>query len=132
MVLAIDHVGHAVPDLEAAVAMYEDLYGLEVVHREVSERDGVREALLAVGDSYIQVLEPTRPSSPVATFLERRGPGLHHIGLAVLGVGDSLDRLRHHGARVVDEVPRVGTGGIALAFVHPKATMGALVELVER
>lgn len=131
MPLGIDHIGHAVTDLDAAVAAYQRLYGLEVAHRYESETDGVREAMLPIGSSFIQLLEPTRSSSPVARFLERRGPGLHHIAFAVDSVAGTLGHLDREGARLVDTQPRVGTGGLTLAFVHPQTTLGALVELVE-
>lgn len=127
----IDHVGYAVEDLEEAVAYHEGLYGAEVVHRETMESDGVREALLAVGDSYIQLLEPTRPDSPVARFLERNGPGVHHIGYGVADVDATLESLKEHGVRVVDDHPRPGSRGCNIAFVHPRGAMGVLVELVE-
>ena len=132
MVHGIDHIGHAVTDLDAAVELYRRRYGLEVAHREESETDGVREALLPVGGSYVQLLEPTRPDSPVARFLERRGPGLHHLAFAVDSVSGTLAHLTADGAEVIDREPRVGTAGLTLAFVHPKATLGNLVELVER
>jgi methylmalonyl-CoA/ethylmalonyl-CoA epimerase len=128
----IDHVGLAVENLEEAVAYYERLYGAEVAHRETMERDGVNEALLAVGDSYLQLLEPTRDDSPVARFLERNGgPGVHHVGYGVADVGATLGELKQQGVRVVDEVPRHGSRGCMVAFLHPKGAMGVLVELVE-
>jgi methylmalonyl-CoA/ethylmalonyl-CoA epimerase len=127
----IDHVGYAVEDLEEAVAYHERLYGAQVAHRETMERDGVREALLAVGGSFIQLLEPTRPDSPVARFLERNGPGVHHVGYGVADVAATLEDLRGEGIRLVDEHPRRGSRGCTVAFLHPKSAMGVLVELVE-
>ncbi|MGH3666568.1 MAG: methylmalonyl-CoA epimerase [Egibacteraceae bacterium] len=127
----IDHVGYAVTDLEEAVAYHQRLYGAEVTHREDIERDGVREALLAVGDSFIQLLEPTRNDSPVAAFLRRNGPGVHHVGYGVADVAATLTDLKAMGVRVVDEVPRHGSRGCMVAFLHPKGAMGVLVELVE-
>lgn len=128
----IDHVGYAVESIEEAVAYHQHMYGLEVVHRETLEREGVREALLAVGDSFIQLLEPTRPGSPVASYLERNGgPGVHHIAYGVADVTRTLADLRSKGARVVDDHPRPGSRGCTIAFLHPKGAMGVLVELVE-
>ena len=128
----IDHVGLAVENLDEAVAYHERLYGATVAHREMMERDGVREALIAVGDSFIQLLEPIRDDSPVARFLERNGgPGVHHIGYGVADVGATLHDLKDLGVRVVDDVPRHGSRGCMVAFLHPKGAMGVLVELVE-
>lgn len=127
----IDHVGYAVEDLEEAVRYHQRLYGAEVAHRESLERDGVREALLAVGDSYIQLLEPTTDTSPVATFLARHGPGVHHVGYGVADVAATLEDLKTIGVRVVDDHPRRGSRGCTVAFLHPKGAMGVLVELVE-
>ena len=128
----IDHVGYAVEDLEEAVRYHERLYGAEVAHRETMERDGVREALIAIGDSFLQLLEPLRDDSPVAKFLERNGgPGVHHVGYGVADVDVTLADLKDKGVRVVDEVPRHGSRGCMVAFLHPKGAMGVLVELVE-
>jgi methylmalonyl-CoA/ethylmalonyl-CoA epimerase len=127
----IDHVGYAVDDLDEAVRYHERVYGAEVAHRETMERDGVREALVAVGGSFIQLLEPTRPDSPVARFLERHGEGVHHVGYGVADVAATLDELRGHGIRLVDDHPRRGSRGCTVAFLHPKSAMGVLVELVE-
>ena len=127
----IDHVGYAVEDLEAAVAYHERLYGAEVAHRESLERDGVHEALLAIGDGFIQLLAPSRPDSPVARFLERNGEGVHHIGYGVADVTATLRDLKDLGVRVVDDHPRPGSRGCTVAFLHPKGAMGVLVELVE-
>ncbi|MDP9406225.1 MAG: methylmalonyl-CoA epimerase [Actinomycetota bacterium] len=127
----IDHVGYAVEDLDEAVRLHERLYGAQVAHREQIDRDGVREALLAVGDSYIQLLEPTRDDSPVARFLARNGPGVHHVGYGVGDVAATLRDLEDLGVRVVDSAPRHGSRGCLVAFLHPKASLGVLVELVE-
>lgn len=128
----IDHVGYAVEDLEEAIRYHERLYGAEVAHRETMERDGVREALIAIGDSFLQLLEPIRDDSPVAKFLERNGgPGVHHVGYGVADVDATLTDLKDMGVRVVDEVPRHGSRGCMVAFLHPKGAMGVLVELVE-
>lgn len=127
----IDHVGYAVTDLEDAIHYHQRLYGAEVAHRETMESDGVREALLAVGGGFIQLLEPTRPDSPVARFLERHGPGVHHVGYGVADVAATLVDLKELGVRVVDDHPRRGSRGCTVAFLHPKGAMGVLVELVE-
>lgn len=125
----IDHVGYAVEDLEEAIAYHQRLYAATVTHREEIQRDGVREALLAVGDSYLQLLEPTRDDSPVARFLARHGPGIHHVGYGVADIAAALSDLRDLGVRVVDDSPRHGSRGCLVAFMHP--VMGVLVELVE-
>ncbi len=128
----LDHVGYAVEDLNAAVSYHERLYGAEVAHREEMEADGVREALIAVGESFIQLLEPTRDDSPVARWLARNGgPGVHHVGYGVEDLGTTLADLQAKGARVVDEHPRPGSRGCTVAFLHPKGALGVLVELVE-
>lgn len=127
----IDHVGMAVADLDEAVAFHQRCYGAEVAHREEIDADGVREALLAVGDGYIQLLEPTRDDSPVGRFLAQRGPGLHHVGYRVDDCAAALARLAAEGARLIDEQPRPGSRGTTVAFVHPKSHFGTLVELVE-
>lgn len=127
----IDHVGYAVEDLEEAIRYHQRLYDAEVAHRERMDSDGVDEALLAVGDSYIQLLAPTRTDSPVGRFLERNGPGVHHVGYGVADVAATLEDLKGLGVRVVDDHPRPGSRGCTVAFLHPKGAMGVLVELVE-
>lgn len=127
----IDHVGYAVEDLEEAVRYHRRLYGAEVAHRERIERDGVHEALLAVGDSFIQLLAPLREDSPVGRFLARHGPGVHHVGYGVADVAATLADLKELGVRLVDDHPRPGSRGCTVAFLHPKGAMGVLVELVE-
>ena len=128
---AIDHVAVAVHDLEAAIAYYRDTFGAEVTHREVVERDGVEEALLAVADSYIQLLTPIRDDSPVAKSLATRGEGLHHVGYRVGDCAAALARVKAEGHRVIDEEPRPGSRGTTVAFVHPKSSFGTLIELVQ-
>jgi methylmalonyl-CoA/ethylmalonyl-CoA epimerase len=127
----IDHVAIAVNDLEAAIAYYRDTFGVEVAHREVVESDGVEEALLRVADSYVQLLTPTRPDSPVAKYLEKRGEGLHHIGYRVDDCAAALERVKAQGHKVIDEAPRPGSRGTTVAFVHPKTAFGTLIELVQ-
>ena len=127
----IDHVAIAVRDLEAAVSWYATVFGATVEHREVVASDGVEEALLRVADSYVQLLTPTHEDSPVAKFLERRGEGLHHIGYRVEDCAVALDRVKAAGGRVIDEAPRPGSRGTTVAFVHPQASFGTLIELVQ-
>jgi methylmalonyl-CoA/ethylmalonyl-CoA epimerase len=127
----IDHVAIAVRDLEAAVEFYRATFGVEPVHRERIETDGVEEALIKVADSYIQLLTPTRPDSPVAKFLDARGEGMHHVGYRVSSCAETLEQVKAEGHRVIDEVPRPGSRGTTVAFVHPKAAFGTLIELVE-
>ena len=127
----IDHVAIAVPDLEEAIAYYRDTFGATVDHREVVESDGVEEALLKVADSYIQLLTPIRDDSPVAKYLEKKGPGLHHVGYRVADCAVALQSVKDHGGRVIDEAPRPGSRGTTVAFVHPKGAFGTLIELVE-
>ncbi|MEE8599744.1 methylmalonyl-CoA epimerase [Euzebya tangerina] len=127
----IDHVGYAVGDLEAAISYHERLYGAEVAHRERIESDGVAEALLAVGPSFIQLLTPTRDDSPVARFLERNGEGVHHVGYGVADIEATFADLQELGVRLVEDHPRPGSRGCTVAFLHPKHAMGVLVELVE-
>lgn len=131
MLTEIDHVAIAVRDLEAAVEYYRATFGVEPVHRERIERDGVEEALIRVADSYIQLLTPTRPDSPMAKFLEGRGEGMHHVGFRVASCAEALERVKGEGHRVIDEVPRPGSRGTTVAFLHPKGAFGTLIELVE-
>jgi methylmalonyl-CoA epimerase len=127
----IDHVAIAVNDLPAAVAWYTEVLGATVAHREVVERDGVEEVLLSVADSYVQLLTPVRDDSPVAKFLASRGEGLHHVGYRVADCAEALQSVKDHGGRVIDEAPRPGSRGTTVAFVHPKASFGTLIELVQ-
>ena len=131
MLTEIDHVAIAVRDLDAAIAWYRDALGAEVEHRETVARDGVEEAMLAVADSYVQLLTATRDDSPVAKFLERRGEGLHHIGYRVEDCAAALERMVQAGATPIDEAPRPGSRNTTIAFVHPKGAFGTLIELVE-
>ena len=127
----IDHVAIAVADLEAAIAYYEETFGCSVDHREVIEKDGVEEALLKVADSYVQLLTPIRDDSPVAKDLASKGEGIHHIGYRVDNCAEALERVKAAGHRVIDEVPRPGSRGTTVAFVHPKGAFGTLIELVQ-
>jgi methylmalonyl-CoA epimerase len=127
----IDHVGIAVEDLDSAVERYRRTLGVEPAHRERVESQGVEEVLLPVGASFIQLLGALGPDTPVGRFLERRGPGVHHIGFRVDDVGSALDQLRGEGLRLIDDTPRPGSRGTSIAFVHPKGMGGVLVELVQ-
>ena len=129
--LAVDHVAIAVRDVEAAVEYYRSTFGAEVAHRETVESDGVDEVLLAVGESYIQLVSPARPDSTVARFLERRGEGLHHVGYRVADCAAAVEAVRRSGGHLIDEVPRPGSRGTTVAFVHPKGAFGTLIELVQ-
>jgi methylmalonyl-CoA/ethylmalonyl-CoA epimerase len=127
----LDHVAIAVRDLDAAVRWYEEAFGARVAHREVVDHDGVEEALLAVADSYVQLLTPTRPDSPVARFLDSRGEGLHHVGYRVGDCAEALAAAVAAGARAIDDKPRPGSRGTTVAFLHPKTGFGTLIELVQ-
>jgi methylmalonyl-CoA/ethylmalonyl-CoA epimerase len=132
----IDHVGIACRDLEASIEHYTASFGLTVLGRETNEAQGVREAMLQVADapggfSCVQLLEPLRPDTPVGKFLERHGEGVHHIAYGVADIVTALASLREGGAQLIDETPRHGYGGSAIAFLHPKSVGGVLTELVQ-
>ena len=131
----IDHVGIACRDLDAAIARYEATFGLQVVSLEVNEEQGVREAMLAVGEvlrpGYVQLLEPLGPDTPVGRFLSRRGEGLHHVGYGVADIGQALEGIGVRGVRLLDERPRHGSMGASIAFLHPADLGGVLTELVQ-
>ena len=127
----IDHVAIAVSDLEAAIDYYRRAFGAEVEHREIVESDGVEEALLKVAESYVQLLTPTRPDSPVAKAIEKRGEGLHHIGYRVNDCAKALASMIAAGAKPIDQAPRPGSRGTTVAFIHPKGSFGTLIELVQ-
>jgi methylmalonyl-CoA/ethylmalonyl-CoA epimerase len=133
--LRIDHIGVAVPDLDAAIAHYERIFGMRCVHVETNEEQGVREAMLAVGPSadggQVQLLAPLRPDSPVGAFLDRRGPGVQQVAYTVADLDATCARLRERGVRLLYETPKRGTAGSRINFVHPKDAGGVLVELVE-
>ena len=130
-VTRIDHVGFAVPDLDEAKAFYAAAFGLEVVHEEVNEEQGVREAMLGVGGSYIQLLAPLTPESTIAKFLDRSGPGIQQIAFGVDDVVATADALRAAGVRVLYDQPKIGTAGSLVNFAHPKDCGGVLIELVQ-
>jgi methylmalonyl-CoA/ethylmalonyl-CoA epimerase len=130
---AIDHVGIAVHDLDEAIAFYETTFGMHVVHEETNEEQGVREAMVAVGDSgsCLQLLAPLTPESTIAKFLDRSGPGLQQLAYRVRDVEAVSDVLRERGVRLLYDAPRRGTSDSRINFVHPKDAGGVLVELVE-
>jgi methylmalonyl-CoA/ethylmalonyl-CoA epimerase len=132
----IDHVGIACRDLNKAIELYQATFGLKVVSVETNEAQGVREAMLGVGDhallpGYIQLLEPLGPDTPVGKFLARRGEGLHHVGYGVADIGEALSALGATGLRLIDERPRHGSMGASIAFLHPADLGGVLTELVQ-
>ena len=131
--VAIDHVGVAVADLEAAKAFYRETFGMQTVHEETNEEQGVREAMVAVGDSgsCIQLLAPADGSSTIAKFLDRSGPGIQQLAYRVGDVEAVADVLRQRGVRLLYDAPRRGTSGSRVNFVHPKDAGGVLIELVE-
>ena len=129
--LNLDHVAIAVHDLDAAVEGYRSRYNVEPLYREVVAEQGVEEAMIPVGGSFVQLLEPLSTETPVGRFLDRNGEGLHHVAYAVASIERALDHLKAQGARLVDDEPRVGGRGFRIAFVHPGDLGGTLIELVE-
>lgn len=129
--LNLDHVGIAVHDLDRAVEGYRARYGVSPLSREVVETQGVEEAMIPVGGSFVQLLAPLDGDNPVSRFLERRGEGLHHLAFLVADIDAALRHLLSEGANLVDETPRPGSRGSRIAFVHPADLTGTLIELVE-
>ena len=129
--LNLAHVAIAVRDLDAALAAYKERYLVDPVYREVVEQQGVEEAMIPVGGSFVQLLQPLGADTPVGKFLDRHGEGLHHVAYAVTDIEAALSHLKETGARLIDEQPRVGGRGARIAFVHPADLAGTLVELVE-
>ena len=129
--MKIEHIGIAVVSIEEAARLYTEGLGLEVESVEEVPSDGVRAGMIRMGESRLELLESTRPGSPVDRFLQRRGPGLHHIAVEVDDIEAALARLRTSGARLVDDMPRPGAGGTRVAFLHPSSAGGVLLELVE-
>jgi methylmalonyl-CoA epimerase len=128
----LDHIGIAVGDLAQALAFYRDALGLEVEPPEEVPSQRVRAHFVPVGEATLELLEPTAPDSPIAKFIEKRGPGVHHVTLRVDDLHEALGRLRARGVRLIDEAPREGAEGALIAFVHPASTHGVLVELKQR
>ena len=129
--LNLDHVAIAVRDLDRAVDEYRSRYGVSPLYREVVRDQGVEEAMIPIGGSFVQLLAALDPDTPVGRFLERRGEGLHHIAFAVIDIEAALAHLEAEGARLVDETPRIGGRGTRIAFVHPQGGNQTLIELVE-
>jgi methylmalonyl-CoA/ethylmalonyl-CoA epimerase len=127
----IDHVGVAVDDLDAAVALYSERLGMAVEHRETVEEQGVEAVLLGVGESHVELLRPLAADTAVGRFLERSGPGLHHVAYGTDDIEAALEAVRAAGLRLIDEQPRTGIRNSRVAFVHPRSTGGVLTELVE-
>jgi methylmalonyl-CoA/ethylmalonyl-CoA epimerase len=128
---AIDHIGVAVSDLEEAIALYEETFGMALVYRETVEEQGVEAALLDVGDAHVELLRPLGEDTAVGKFLANRGPGLHHVAYRVDNIDDTLVDLSQRGIELIDEQARTGIRQSRVAFLHPKATGGVLTELVE-
>ncbi len=127
----LDHLGVAVESVDDNLRLYRDLLGLELVYEEVVESDGVRVAVLDLGHAHLELLEPTTPDSPIASYLERRGSGLHHLALAVDDCRRALEVSAAAGLRLIDSTPRRGAGGKSIGFLHPKSTGGVLLELCQ-
>jgi methylmalonyl-CoA/ethylmalonyl-CoA epimerase len=131
MFAQIDHVGVAVDDLDAAIALHEQAFGLALAHREVVEEQGVEAVLLEVGAGHVELLAPLQPDTAVGRFLASRGPGLHHVAYRVGDIEAALATLRERGLRLIDETPRVGIRDSRVAFVHPQSAGGVLTEIVQ-
>src|SRR5579884_3067311 len=131
MLSAIDHVGVAVDDLDAALALYGEALKLPLVHRETVADQGVEAALLDIGEAHVELLQPLEADTAVGRFLARRGPGLHHVAYRVTDIEQTLSALSQAGIRLIDERPRAGIRGSQVAFVHPAATGGVLTEIVQ-
>jgi methylmalonyl-CoA/ethylmalonyl-CoA epimerase len=131
MFARVDHIGVAVEDLDAAIALHEEAYGMAVAHREVVEEQGVEAVLLDVGENHVELLRPLNGETPVGRFLSKRGPGLHHVAYQVTDVQATLDTLRDRGLRLIDEAPRTGIRGSRVAFLHPESSGGVLTEIVQ-
>ena len=129
--MKIDHIGIATADLDEGLKVWRDALGLTVDASEEVAEQGVRIAMLPVGDTHVELLEALSPESAVGRFLAKRGPGIHHIAIEVDDIDASLADLKSKGARLIDETPRVGAGGCLIAFVHPSSTNGVLLELVQ-
>jgi methylmalonyl-CoA epimerase len=127
----IDHIGVATEDLDGAIALYEGTMGMPVAHRETVESQGVEAVLLDVGDGHVELLRPLGPETPIGKYLEKRGPGLHHVAYAVEDIEGVLGKLKDAGIELIDSEPRVGIRDSRVAFVHPKSTGGVLTEIVE-
>jgi methylmalonyl-CoA/ethylmalonyl-CoA epimerase len=131
MLTTIDHVGVAVEDIDAALALYRDALGMPLVHRETVTEQGVDAALLDVGDGHVELLQPLGSDTPVGKYLARKGPGLHHVAYRVADIDATLGALAEAGLRLIDERPRIGIRNSRVAFIHPASTGGVLTEIVQ-
>jgi len=131
MFARIDHVGVAVEDLDASIALYEQTYDMKLVHRETVTEQGVEAVLLDVGENHVELLAPLAPDTPVGRFLAKKGPGIHHVAYQVADIDAALARLKTAGMRLIDQESRVGIRGSRVAFLHPAASGGVLTEIVE-
>jgi methylmalonyl-CoA/ethylmalonyl-CoA epimerase len=127
----IDHIGVATDDLDGAIALYEGTMGMPVAHRETVESQGVEAVLLDVGEGHVELLRPLGPDTPIGKYLERKGPGLHHVAYAVDDIEGVLGKLKESGIELIDSEPRVGIRRSRVAFLHPRSTGGVLTEIVE-
>lgn len=130
--MKISHLGIATKGIDEALKFWQDALGLENVHTETVEEQKVRVAMLPIGETNVELLEPTAEDSPIQKFLDKRGGGIHHIAVEVENIEESLAKLKAEGARLIDEKPRVGAGNCLIAFVHPATTGGVLLELVQK
>ncbi len=130
--MKIDHLGIATKGIDEALSFWVDALGLENIHTETVEDQKVRIAMLPLGESRIELLEPTSDDSPISKFLEKRGGGIHHIAIEVEDIEAALAKLKAQGARLIDEIPRIGAEGCLVAFIHPSSANGVLLELVQR
>lgn len=131
MLSRIYHLGYAVEDLETASRFYRDNFGVEPGEPEIVQEQGIIATMFEVGESMIELVQPTRPDSPVGKFLAKRGEGFHHVAFEVDDLETALADLKSRGVELIDETPRIGAGGTRMAFVHPKGAFGVLTELVE-
>lgn len=129
--MKVDHIGIATRQIDVALALWRDALGLQVAFTEEVTEQGVRVAMLPIGETHIELLEPLSENSPVGKFLEKRGPGIHHLAIQVTDIRATLALLKEKGTRLIDETPRTGAGGCLVAFVHPASANGVLLELVQ-
>jgi methylmalonyl-CoA/ethylmalonyl-CoA epimerase len=129
--MKVDHIGIATRQIDESLTLWRDALGLEMESTEEVTEQGVRVAMLTIGESHIELLEPLSENSPVGKFLEKRGPGIHHVAVRVADIQATLEKLKEKGARLIDETPRTGARGGLVAFVHPSSANGVLLELVQ-
>ena len=127
----VDHVALVVPDLDQAIALYENSFQVEFYMRERNEEQGYEVAAFMVGDAHVELLSPTRPDSVIASFLQKRGGGIHHVALEVEDLDGSMDRVKASGLQLTGDAPRRGTGGSRIVFIHPRSLLGTMLEMVE-